>query len=148
MGKNDFYLSTYNAYYLVDNLRRKYPGKPIYLLGDDYGGTMAQYMIGKLPGAFDGIIVASCGNPTGKDVGMFLWAWLKKVCLYDGSKSNSTFRQRTAFLNSHFRPTLTKTHKYYIVTNRRSRLENSISQSWTCKSIYNYRYIHTLLEGR
>lgn len=106
--KKDFYLSAYNAYYLVDVLRRKHPGKPIYLLGDDYGGTMAQYMMGKFPGAFDGIIVSSCGIPTGKDLRMFLKAWFKKVCLYDDSKNKGAFRSRMSFLNSHFKPVRTK----------------------------------------
>lgn len=106
--KDDFYLSTYNVYYLVDVIKRKHPGKPIYLLGDDYGGTMAQYMMGKFPGSFDGIIVSSCGIPTGKDLRIFLKAWFKKVCLYDGSKSKGTFRSRTTFLNSHFKPVRTK----------------------------------------
>ena len=32
---------------IIDKIKRLYPGKPVYLLGDDYGGTMAQYMIGK-----------------------------------------------------------------------------------------------------
>ena len=106
--KDDFHLSAYNAYYLVDNIKQKYPGKPVYLLGDDYGGTMAQYMIGKFEGAFDGIIVASCGMPTGRDARVFLSSWIKKVCLYDDGKSNGTFKSRTAFLNSHFRPIRTK----------------------------------------
>ena len=106
--KNDFYTAAYNAYYLVDLIKRKYPGKPVFLLGDDYGGTMAQYMIGKFENCVDGIIVASCGMPTGRDARVFLSAWLKKVCLYDGNKSKGTFRKRTAFLNSHFRPVRTK----------------------------------------
>lgn len=107
-SSDDFYLSAYNVYYLIDVIKRKHPGKPIYLLGDDYGGTMAQYMIGKFPDSFDGIIISSCGIPTGKDLRMYVKAWLKKVCLYDGAKSRGTFRSRTTFLNSHFRPVRTK----------------------------------------
>lgn len=107
-GKDDFDLSTYNAYYLVDVIKRKYPGKPVYLLGDDYGGTMAQYMMGKYSDAFDGIIVSSCGIPTGRDIKVFLKSWFKKVCLYDGNKSKGTFKSRTNFLNYHFKPTRTK----------------------------------------
>ena len=106
--EEDFELSAYNAYYLADIIKRKYPGKPVYLLGDDYGGAMAQYMIGKYENAFDGIIVSSCGMPSGRDKWVFTTSWLKKVCLYDGNKSKGTFRSRTAFLNSHYRPTRTK----------------------------------------
>ena len=71
-AKDDFDLSTYNAYYLVDVIRKKYPGKPVYLLGHDYGGTMAQYMLGKHDGAFDGVIISSCGMPTFKDKRLFV----------------------------------------------------------------------------
>ena len=106
--KDDFDLSTYNAYYLVDRIKRMYPGKPVYLLGDDYGGAMAQYMMCKYEGAFEGIIISSCGMPSGRDKSVFLKAWLKKVCLYDGGKSNGTFKSRTRFLNSHYKPVRTK----------------------------------------
>jgi len=106
--KDDFDLSTYNAYYLVDVIKRKYPGQPIYLLGDDHGGVMAQYMIGKYKDAFDGVIIVSCGMPSGKDFRMFIKSWIKKVCLYDENKSKGAFKSRTAFLNHHFKPTRTK----------------------------------------
>ena len=102
--KDDFDLSTYNAYYLVDVIRRKYPNKPVYLLGHDHGGSMAQYMMGKYEGAFDGIIISSCGMPTSRDKRVFFGAWLKKLCLYDGNKSKGTFKSRVRFLNGHFKP--------------------------------------------
>ena len=107
-GEDDFDLSAYNAYYLVDVIKRKYPGKPVYLLGDDYGGTMAQYMLGKYEGAFDGIIISSCGMPSSRDKWVYFGSWLKKVCLYDGNRSKGTFKSRTAFLNSHYKPVRTK----------------------------------------
>ena len=106
--RKDFYLSTYNVYYLVDLIKRKHPGKPVYLLGDDYGGTMAQYMMGKYPGSFDGVIIASCGTPTFRDVRIFALALLKKLVLFDGNKNKAAFKRRTRFLNSHFRPVRTK----------------------------------------
>ena len=34
--KDDFSLSAYNAYYLVDVIKRTYPGKPVYVLGYDF----------------------------------------------------------------------------------------------------------------
>lgn len=106
--KDDFHYSTYNAYYLVDKLKNQYPGKPIYLLGDDYGGTMAQYILGEFGNVCDGIIIASCGIPTLRDRRMLLKTWFKKVMLYDGAKSKGTFRSRTAFLNRKYKPTRTK----------------------------------------
>lgn len=104
----DFYYSAYNAYYLVDKIKRMYPGKPVYLLGDDFGGTMAQYMMGEFDNIFDGIIISSCGMPSSRDYKMYLKCWIKKVLLYDGGKSKGTFKSRTRFLNSHFRPNRTK----------------------------------------
>ena len=106
--KNDFYLSTYNAYYLVDIIRKKHPGKPVYLLGHDFGGTMVQYMLAKFPDAFDGVIVSGCGTPTGKDKWIFLKSFVKKILLFDEMKSKGTFRKRKSYLNMHFRPTRTK----------------------------------------
>ena len=107
-GKDDFELSAYNAYYLVDVIKKTYPGKPVYLLGHDLGGAMAQFMMNKYSEAIDGLIISSCGMPSFKDYRMFLKCLVKKVCLYDGSKSKGTFRSKTAFLNSHFRPIRTK----------------------------------------
>ena len=104
----DFYYSSYNAYYLVDEMKKMYPGKPIYILGDDYGGTMAQYMMGEFENIFDGVIIASCGMPSAHDKSMFLKCWLKKVLFYDGAKSKGTFKSRTRFLNKHYKPTRTK----------------------------------------
>ena len=104
----DFYYSAYNAYYLVDEIKKMYPGKPVYLLGHDYGGTMAQYMMGKFENIFDGVIISSCGMPTFKDRVMFAKCWIKKVLFYDAAKSKGTFRSRTRFLNMHYRPTRTK----------------------------------------
>ncbi len=104
----DFYYSAYNAYYLVDKIKKMYPGKPVYLLGDDYGGSMAQYMMGEFENIFDGVIIASCGVPSFRDKSMFLKCLLKKVLFYDKAKSKGTFRSRTRFLNMHFRPTRTK----------------------------------------
>lgn len=106
--EEDFYYSAYNAYYLVDKIKKMYPGKPVYLLGDDYGGTMAQYMMGKFENIFDGVIVASCGMPSGHDKAMFFKCWLKKVLFYDKAISKGTFKSRTRFLNMHFRPIRTK----------------------------------------
>lgn len=104
----DFYYSAYNAYYLVDEIKKMYPGKPVYLLGHDYGGTMAQYMMCKFENIFDGIIISSCGMPTVKDQAMFVKCFVKKVLFYDGAKSKGTFKSRTRFLNMHYRPTRTK----------------------------------------
>lgn len=104
----DFYYSAYNAYYLVDKIKRMYPGKPVYVLGDDFGGTMVQYMMGEFDNIFDGVIISSCGMPSARDYRMFLKCWAKKVLLYDGSKSKGTFKSRTRFLNTHFRPNRTK----------------------------------------
>ena len=81
--EKDFYYSTYNAYYLVDKIKKMYPGKPVYLLGDDYGGSMAQYMMGEFENIFDGVIIASCGVPSFRDKSMFLKCLLKKVLFYD-----------------------------------------------------------------
>lgn len=106
--KDDFYYSAYNVYYLVDEIKKMYPGKPVYLLGHDYGGTMAQYMMCKFENIFDGIIVSSCGMPTVKDKAMFVKCLIKKIFLYDGAKSKGTFKSRTRFLNMHYRPTRTK----------------------------------------
>lgn len=106
--KNDFELSTYNAYYLVDFIKKTYPGRPVYLIGDDYGGTMAQFMIGEYPNAFDGVVIVSCGMPSARDKKIFSKVVVKKALLYDGGKSNSIFKERTRFLNSHFSPTRTK----------------------------------------
>lgn len=106
--KKDFYYSAYNAYYLVDAVKKMYPNKPIYLLGDDYGGTMVQYMMGKFDNIFDGIIISSCGMPTIKDKMIFAKCWVKKVLFYDGSKSKGTFKSRTRFLNFHYKPARTK----------------------------------------
>jgi len=107
-GEKDFYYSAYNAYYLVDEIKKLYPGKPVYLLGDDYGGTMAQYMMGEFDNIFDGVIIASCGMPSFKDKTIFAKCLLKKKLLYDGARSKATFRSRTRFLNSHYKPTRTK----------------------------------------
>jgi alpha-beta hydrolase superfamily lysophospholipase len=104
----DFHYSAYNAYYLVDKIKRLYPGKPVYLLGDDYGGTMAQYMMGEFENIFDGVIISSCGMPTAKDKKIFFQCWLKKKLLYDGGKSKGTFKSRTRFLNMHYKPNRTK----------------------------------------
>ena len=104
----DFYYSAYNAYYLVDEIKKMYPGKPVYLLGDDYGGVIAQYMMGKFDNIFDGVIVSSCGMPSFKDKTMFLKCWLKKTLFYDGTKSKGTFRSRTRFLNMHYGEKRTK----------------------------------------
>ena len=106
--KNNFYLSAYNAYYLVDVIRKKYPGKPVYLLGHDFGGSMAQYMLGKFPDAFDGVIISGCGMPTGRDRWIFLKSLIKKVCLFDEMQSKGTFKSRKKYMNVHFRPTRTK----------------------------------------
>ena len=100
--EDDFDLSVYNAYYLIDVIKRKY------LLGDDHGGVMAQFMLGKHANAFDGVIISSCGMPTFKDFRMFVKTWIKKVCLYDENKSKGTFKSRMAFLNFHFKPARTK----------------------------------------
>ena len=104
----DFYYSAYNAYYLVDKIKKMYPGKPVYLLGDDYGGTMAQYMLGEFDNIFDGIILSSCGKPSGFDKWMFTKVFLKKKLLYDGVKSNGTFKSRVRHLNRHYKPHRTK----------------------------------------
>ena len=104
----DFYYSAYNAYYLVDEIKRMYPGKPVYLLGHDYGGTMAQYMMGKFDNIFDGIIISSCGMPTARDYSMYVNCLVKKILFYDGTKSKGTYKKRTRFLNMHFRPNRTK----------------------------------------
>lgn len=106
--EDDFHYSAYNAYYLVDQVKKMYPGKPIYVLGDDYGGTMAQYMVSEFDNIFDGIIIVSCGMPTLHDRFMFAKCYLKKKLFYDGGKSKGTFKSRTRFLNMHFRPTRTK----------------------------------------
>ena len=76
--EEDFYYSAYNAYYLVDKIKRMYPGKPVYLLGDDYGGVMAQYMMGEFENIFDGIILSSCGIPSGHDIWMYAKALINK----------------------------------------------------------------------
>lgn len=104
----DFYYSAYNAYYLVDEVKKMYPGKPVYLLGHDYGGTMVQYMMGEFENIFDGVIISSCGMPSVHDKFMFVKCLLKKILFYDGFKSKGTFKSRTRFLNMHFRPTRTK----------------------------------------
>ena len=106
--KNDFYLSAYNAYYLVDIIRKNHPGKPVYLLGHDYGGVMAQYMLGEFPDAFDGVIVSGCGTPTAKDKWIFVKSLVKKVLLFDETKSKGTYRSRKSYLNMHFKPVRTK----------------------------------------
>jgi len=105
---NNFYLSAYNAYYLSDVIRKKHPGKPVYLLGYDFGGTMAQYILSKFPNAFDGVIIAGCGTPTGRDRWTFLKCLVKKVLFFDETKSKGTFRSRKKFWNMHFRPARTK----------------------------------------
>ena len=104
----DFFYSAYNAYYLVDKVKKMYPGKPVYLLGDDYGGTMAQYMMGEFENIFDGVIIASCGMSTARDKWMYFKCLLKKIAFYDGAKSKGTFRSRTRFLNLRFSPARTK----------------------------------------
>lgn len=107
-GSGDFKSSAYNVYYMIDLIKRTYPGKPVYLLGHDYGGTMAQYVLGEYSEVIDGIIISSCGMPSSRDKRVFLGAWTKKVLLFDGNKSEGTFKSRTSFLNMHFRPTRTK----------------------------------------
>lgn len=106
--KSDFKSSAYNVYYMLDLIRRTYPGKPVYILGHDYGGTMAQYVLGTYPHAIDGLIISSCGMPSNRDRRVFLKAWIKKVLFFDETRSKSTFKSRTSFLNMHFRPTRTK----------------------------------------
>ncbi len=143
-NKEDFDLSTYNAYYLVDVIRKMYPGKPVYLLGDDYGGVMAQYMIGKYEDAFDGIVLSSCGMPTGKDLAMFVKSWIKKVCLYDGGQSKRTFKSRTRFLNRHFRPKRTKYDWLNSVPEEVDRFIEDPLAGYVCTIgyyFYQYKYI-------
>lgn len=104
----DFHYSAYNAYYLVDCIKKMYPGKPVYILGDDYGGTMAQYMLGEFDLIFDGVIISSCGMPSFRDKKMFAKLILKKKLLYDGGRSKGTFKSRTRFLNAYYKPNRTK----------------------------------------
>lgn len=105
---NNFYLSAYNAYYLADVIKKQHPGKPVYLLGYDFGGTMAQYISAKFPNTFDGVIIAGCGTPTIRDRWTFVKSLVKKVCLFDENKDKGTFKSRKRFWNVHFRPTRTK----------------------------------------
>lgn len=105
---NDFYLSAYNAFYLADKIKREHPNKPVYLLGYDFGGTMAQYMLSKFPNTFDGVILAGCGKSTARENWIFLKSWVKKVLFFDETTAKGTFRSRTRLLNMHFMPAKTK----------------------------------------
>lgn len=105
---NNFYLSAYNAYCLSDTIRRNHPGKPVYLLGCDFGGTMAQYIMSKFPNSFDGLIIAGSGVPTGRDRWSFVKCFIKKILFFDETKNKGMFKSRTKFWNTHFRPARTK----------------------------------------
>ena len=142
--KKDFYFSAYNAYYLVDKVKKMYPGKPVYILGDDYGGAMAQYMMGKFDNIFDGVIISSCGMPSFRDHLMFLSCWVKKVLLYDGGQSKGTFRNRTRFLNMHFRPNRTKYDWMNSVNEEVDRFIDDPLSGYVCTIgyyYYQYKYI-------
>ncbi len=142
--KDDFHLSTYNAYYLVDVIKRTHPNKPVILLGHDYGGTMAQYMMGKFENSVDGVIISSCGMPSRRDWWVFFTVWLKKVLLYDNNMSKGTFKRKTRFLNYHYRPNRTKYDWLNSVPEEVDRFIEDPLSGYVCTIAYyyyQYKYI-------
>ena len=147
--KKDFYYSAYNAYYLVDKIKKMYPGKPVYVLGDDYGGSMAQYMMGKFENIFDGIIVSSCGMSTFRDKLMFLRCLVHKILFFDETKSKGTFKKRNRFLNMHFRPTRTKYDWLNSDPNEVDRFIEDPLAGYVCDvGYYYYQYQYIVLTPR
>lgn len=144
--KEDFKASTYNVYYMIHQIKKEYPGKPIYLLGHDYGATMAQYVMGNYEKCVDGLIISACGMPSGRDKRVFLGALAKKVLFFDGTKNKGAFKSRTSFLNTHFRPTRTKYDWLNSVPEEVDRfIEDPLSGYVGTIGYYYYQYKYTIL---
>lgn len=105
----DFEKSGLNAYYIANEIKTKNPGIPIFLLGDDFGGYFAQYIIERYYRdiQFDGLILTGCGKNNIHQYKLFITSFLKKVFLDDRNRSYHTHKIRTIRLNKPFRPNRT-----------------------------------------
>ncbi len=105
----DFEKNALNCYYLAMEMKRLYPNKPLYIIGNDFGAYFLQYMLNKFTETLvpDGAIMIGCGLNNPRQYYLYFRALLHKKIFHDRFQSNSLFKKRIAFLNKPFHPNRT-----------------------------------------
>ena len=105
----DFDKTILNAYYLSMEIKRAHPGKPFFLLGNDFGGYFVQYMLNKHSDTLipDGVILSGCGLNNPMLYKLYLRSFTNKKIFHDRFQSNKIFNMRIKMFNKPFTPNRT-----------------------------------------
>lgn len=102
----DFEKSALNAYYIANEIKIKFPGVPLFLLGNDFGGYFTQYMVERFYRdiKFDGMVLSSCGKNNIHQYKLYLLSVIKKKLFHDRFRSYDTHKRRTSRFSKPFQP--------------------------------------------
>jgi len=100
----DFEKCALNAYYLATEMKTAHKELPLFVLGHDFGGYFAQYMMEKHFSVLDGVILSGCGKNNARQYAIYLDTIVKKKMFPDRNRSKQIFERRTAHLNGPFKP--------------------------------------------
>lgn len=105
----DFEKNAMNCYFLAIELKRKFPNKPLFILGNDFGAYFAQYMMDRFPDSFvpDGVILSGVGLNNPRQYWLLFQSLFKKKVFHDRFQSNQIFKNRIAYYNRPFKPNRT-----------------------------------------